>query len=162
MSQYAYIPASHIDQVTQNYSVIGPRDWQFEKDGQQYGGMEDIIFTPAQVSEIESLGGEWFENASAFQNWLIDSEDPMQQKRNDINFGNSLLLEFLAGQKDLSLDNSTYRAVSEMFHFAEIALRRGDIVQAKTELLNIELYPPVWTQDAKDYFIGKIDNYIGV
>ena len=87
--------------------------------------------------------------------------DPIVLKTQDIEFGNSLLLEFLAGQKDLSLDNTTYRAVSDMFHFAEVALRRGDIVQAKTELTNIDLYPPVWTQDAKDYFISRIDDYIG-
>lgn len=90
---------------------------------------------------------------------VVDATD---LKKRDIDFGNSLLLEFLTGQKDLSLDNATYRAVSDSFHFAELALRRGDITQAKTELTAIEPSAPVWTQETKDYFIAKINTYLGL
>lgn len=97
----------------------------------------------------------------AFNN-LQQPTTPEAQKKADIRFGENLLLEFLAGQKNVSLDNATYRAVSETFKYAEAALRRGDITQARTELLNIELMPPVWTEDIKNYFIQKIDNYVGI
>lgn len=90
------------------------------------------------------------------------SLDPTELKKNDIAFGNELLLEFLTGQKDVALDNATYRAMSETFKFAESALRRGDIPQAKTELNGIAPAPPVWTLEAKDYFIKKINTYLGI
>lgn len=95
--------------------------------------------------------------------WMLGDPpvpDAFQLKKNDIEFGNSLLLEFLTGQKDIQLDSVTYRAVSEVFKYAEAALRRGDIPQAKTELTNIAPTPPVWTQDTKDYFINKINQYL--
>lgn len=162
MSQYGYIPINQIGNSTIHYSIVGPNDgWQFEKQGQVYAGLEEIIFTQAQKEEIENLGGEWFENSSSFVAWMNGS-DAVALKRQDIAFGNGLLLEFLTGQKDIALDNMTYRAVSETFKYAESALRRGDIPQAKTELTNIALSPPVWTQDAKDYFIYKINNYLGI
>lgn len=160
MSQYAYIPASNIGQVSLNY-MIGPSTWTFQKDGIEYGGFEEIIFSSAQKNEIISLGGAWFENAQAIQTWMIGT-NPAELKRKDINFGNSLLLEFLTGQKDITLDNATYRAMSETFKYAEAALRRGDIPQAKTELTNIAPSDPVWTQSAKDYFLNKINTYLGI
>lgn len=95
-------------------------------------------------------------------NWQLLPADPEVLKIRDIEFGQSLLLEFLTGQKDIALDNATYRAVSDTFKYAEAALRRGDIPQAKTELTNISLSPPVWTQEAKDYFISRINSYLGI
>lgn len=92
--------------------------------------------------------------------WQPVPIDPVILKTQDIEFGNQLLLEFLTGQRDIALDNATYRAVSETFKYAEAALRRGDIPQAKTELTAIALSDPVWTQEAKDYFIGKINMYL--
>lgn len=161
MSQYAYIPVSNLGQVQLSY-MIGPNTWTFEKDGIHYGGFEEIIFTPNQRDEIIALNGELFDSAESFINWMHNSSDPLRLKKNDINFGNYLLLEFLTGQRDITLDNATYRAVSETFKFAEAALRRGDIPQAKTELTNIAISPPVWTQEAKNYFISKINTYLGL
>lgn len=115
-------------------------------------------FISFQNTNVRCINREDIDNPDSWEPLPVD---PLILKGQDIEFGNSLLLEFLAGQKDLSLDNTTYRAVSELFHFAEVALRRGDIAQAKTELSNITLYPPVWTQEAKDYFISRIDNYLG-
>lgn len=95
--------------------------------------------------------------------WMLTDPlppNPSEQKMNDITFGNSLLLEFLTGQKDIALDNATYRAMSDVFKYAESALRRGDIPQAKIELTAIDPAPPVWTAEAKAYFISKIDQYL--
>ena len=94
--------------------------------------------------------------------WQPLPVNPTVLKQRDIDYGNSLLLEFLTGQKDLSLDNPTYRAISNTFQYAELALRRGDLVQAKTELSNIPPTPPVFTQATKDYFINKINQYLGI
>lgn len=97
--------------------------------------------------------------------WTMSDPPPVnaqEQKARDIQFGNDLLFEFLTGQRDISLDNATYRAVSETFKFAEAALRRGDIPQAKTELSNIAPSPPVWTEEAQVYFINKINQYLGI
>lgn len=161
MSQYAYIPASNIAQVKLQYSICSPSTWTFQKGGQQYGGFEEVIFSTSQKDEIVALGGEWFTSAEFFQAWMIGTT-PAELKKKDISFGTALLLEFLTGQKDITLDNATYRSTSETFKFAEAALRRGDIPQAKTELTAIAPSPPVWTQEAKDYFIAKINTYLGL
>lgn len=110
---------------------------------------------PATEMQFEFVG-----TVEEFDTWM--ATDPVVLKTRDIEFGNSLLFEFLTGQKDITLDNTTYRAVSETFKFAEAALRRGDIPQAKTELTAIAPSPPVWTQEAKDYFIAKINTYLGI
>lgn len=115
----------------------------------------DEYWTPAIANQFEIVG-----TAEEFQTWI--AADPLALKINDIEFGNGLLLEFLTGQKDIALDNATYRQVSEIFKFAESALRRGDIPQAKTELNAIALMPPVWNLDAKNYFINKINQYLGI
>lgn len=86
----------------------------------------------------------------------------MEIKENNMRFGAALLLEFLTGQIDIALDNATYRAVSETFKYAEAALRRGDIPQAKTELANIAEVPPIWTAEIKTYFVNKINTYLNV
>lgn len=115
----------------------------------------DEYWQPATSAQFEFVG-----TPDEFQSWM--NSDPVKMKKEDIEFGNSLLLDFLTGQKDIALDNPTYRAVSEIFKYAESALRRGDIPQAKTELTNIAISPPVWTQGAKDYFISKINTYLGL
>lgn len=115
----------------------------------------DGYWQPATSAQFEFVG-----TPEAFQLWI--ASDPVKIKSRDIEFGNSLLMEFLTGQKDITLDNATYRAMSETFKYAESALRRGDIPQAKTELNGIALAPPVWTLDAKNYFINKINQYLGI
>lgn len=106
-------------------------------------------------------------NIQQVDEWVLNNSNIANQtaadlKKADIRFGEGLLLEFLTGQKDIALDNTTYRAVSEIFKYAESALRRGDIPQAKTELTAIAPSDPVWTQETKDYFIGKINIYLGI
>lgn len=125
-------------------------------DAYQYVAPEFITFqnTNVKCTNVADLNNP--------ASWEPLPVDPVVLKTRDIEFGNSLLLEFLTGQKDIALDNATYRAMSETFKYAEAALRRGDIPQSKTELENIPLAPPVWTQEAKDYFIAKIDTYIGI
>ena len=125
-------------------------------DNYQYAAPEFIGFDNTNVRCINIAD---LNNPASWEPLPID---PVTVKTRDIEFGNSLLLEFLTGQKDIALDNATYRAVSETFKYAEAALRRGDIPQAKTELTNIALSPPVWTQEAKDYFIAKINTYLGI
>lgn len=115
----------------------------------------DKYWQSATAAQFEFVG-----TVEEFDAWI--AADPVKVKTRDITFGNELLLEFLTGQKDITLDNATYRAVSETFKFAEAALRRGDIPQAKTELTAIAPSPPVWTQEAKDYFIAKINTYLGL
>lgn len=56
--------------LTLHYSIATPATWQFEKDGIMYGGVEEQFFSPEQIAEIESLGGQVFNNANEFLNWF--------------------------------------------------------------------------------------------
>lgn len=56
--------------LVNNYSIANPETWQFEKNSEQYGGLEDSAFNSVQQNEIESLGGVWFQSASLFLDWL--------------------------------------------------------------------------------------------
>lgn len=68
--EYAYIPAENKHHVQLHYSIASPDTWSFEKDGEQYCGMEENEFTEEQMLEIVSLGGECFESAADFLQWL--------------------------------------------------------------------------------------------
>jgi len=69
-SEYGYIPAINRQNVQLSYSIASPDTWQFEKDGEQYCGMEENEFSEEQILEITSLGGECFANADEFLQWL--------------------------------------------------------------------------------------------
>jgi hypothetical protein len=75
-------------------------------------------------------------------------------------FGMELLLEFFTGTTNTTLPNEIYRTITDVFYYAETALRRGDIPQAKIELQNIPNMEPIWTSAVQEYFINKIDNYL--
>jgi hypothetical protein len=150
-----------INQVQQFYSIASPSTWTFEKDGQSYGGFEEFIFSPAQKNEIISLGGQWFESAQAFQDWMSGATAIAKQQK-DIAFGNSLIAEFNAAEQQTAVDASTYQAIIEVFKYALFALQMGNIVQARAQIMAISItnYAPVWDQSKRDYFISKIDNYL--
>ena len=67
---YAYIPVEKITQLKQPYSIAKATDWQFERMGKKYGGVEDTEFSPAQKAEIISLEGNWFATGEEFGEWL--------------------------------------------------------------------------------------------
>jgi hypothetical protein len=71
MSQYGYVPIENVSLLQEQYSVANPSTWQFEKNGQQYGGVEEYPqFSQAQKDELIALDGAWFESAEDFQAWL--------------------------------------------------------------------------------------------
>ena len=70
MSQYGYIPQEKAHLLQEIYSIATPDTWTFEKNGIQYGGVEENVFSYGQKQELESLGGQWFESASSFSGWL--------------------------------------------------------------------------------------------
>ena len=133
---------------------------------QVWSGGTDNYCIPAQGDdgyyEVPILPG--YEQFFTFAEREIAAtqEGAFQNKLKDVAFGERLLLEFLTGQAQVSLDNATYRLVSDLFKYAEAALKRGDLPQAKTELQAIAVMEPVWSQEAKDYFINKINQYLGV
>lgn len=70
MNQYGYIPLENASLLKEAYTVANPSTWQFQKNEVYYGGVEENEFTEAQKNEIIALGGQWFETAQDFLNWL--------------------------------------------------------------------------------------------
>ena len=69
MSQYAYVPISAVSKIKESYRIATPLTWTFQKDGNNYGGLEDNEFNNAQKDDIIALGGAWFPNANVFLDW---------------------------------------------------------------------------------------------
>lgn len=69
-NQYGYVPNTKIGQLKQVYSIADPTTWTFEKNGQMFGGVEDILFSDEQKTELIACGGGWFSNSAEFLNWL--------------------------------------------------------------------------------------------
>lgn len=69
MSNYGAIPLEKCSQIEQVYTKARPSTWQFERNGVQYGGVEDFEFSQAQKDEITNLGGVWFSSAQEFLAW---------------------------------------------------------------------------------------------
>lgn len=157
MSQYAYIPANKIDEVQETYT-ISPTNWQFEKEGVHYGGFEEIIFSPSQAEEIETLGGEIFENAQAFQNWMFNNP-VLSQVKKDRAFGQELLNDYLAQNKSLEL--TTQQSLSQLSKFSTVkALLEVGAITASAQMISAIVVDEVFTQERKDYFISRINSYL--
>jgi len=159
MSQYAYIPSNRIPEVTLQYGIATPTSWQFEKDSQQYGGMEEVLFSTQQKAEIESLGGQWFESAEAFQKWLNDSNDSAFTVMRDRQFGQLILNEYLAQNRALALSLSDNIAQLTKFGSAKQLLETGAITSVLAIVQGIAT-DAIFTQERKNYFINKINDYL--
>lgn len=70
MSQYAILPILRANELHETYSIATPQTWQITKGENLFGGVEENVFNDAQKSEIEALGGQWFNDAIEFNNWL--------------------------------------------------------------------------------------------
>lgn len=86
--------------------------------------------------------------------------DPLEKKKRDIAAGREILLLFLAQVESVSLNSSDYVTVSELFKYVEIALNRGDLVQAKAQAEAIPAIAnsPIWNQAIKDQFVNLIQS----
>ena len=73
---YGYIPIENVSQLQQSYSIASPINWQFEKAGKKYAGVEDIAFTQAQKAELIGLGGGWFATGQEFGQWQTSKPNP--------------------------------------------------------------------------------------
>lgn len=69
-NQYGYVPIDKVSELKQTYSIADPTTWTFEKNGQMFGGVEEVVFTDAQKTELIAYGGSWFSNSAEFLNWL--------------------------------------------------------------------------------------------
>jgi hypothetical protein len=67
---YGYIPIENVALLQLPYSITGPADWQFERNGLLYGGVEETEFSQAQKAELIALGGGWFATGGEFSLWL--------------------------------------------------------------------------------------------
>lgn len=70
MSQYALIPILKANELQETYSIATPETWKITKGTTEYGGLEENVFNDIQKAEIEALGGQWFNDATEFKNWL--------------------------------------------------------------------------------------------
>ena len=73
---YGYIPIENASQLKQSYLIANATDWQFEKAGKRYGGVEESEFSQAQKAELVGLGGGWFATREEFGQWLAAGLQP--------------------------------------------------------------------------------------
>jgi hypothetical protein len=88
--------------------------------------------------------------------------DPISKQVNDKRFGQQLIDEFNAGQQQTEVDASNYQVMIDAFYYVIQALQMGNLIQAKKQLneVSVVAFGPLWTSVQRDYFIGKIDNYL--
>lgn len=99
-------------------------------------------------------------------NWTEGPEpipnDPISKQQADIDFGNLLIAEFNAGEQQTAVDAQTYQVIIEVFKYVLFALQMGNLLQAKNQLnaISTTAYVPVWDATKRDYFLGKINQYL--
>lgn len=105
-----------------------------------------------------------FENFSARSSWVEESliVSNIDKKLKAIQEGQAIILEFLSALEQVSLDTASYIAVTEQFKYVEIALQRGDLIQAAAQANSIPVVPGslIWSQTVKSYFVALIESKV--
>lgn len=85
-------------------------------------------------------------------------QTPEEIKKANIEKGREVILEFLTQLESVSLDTASYIAVSDQFKYVEIALQRGDLIQAAAQAESIPSIPGslIWNAQIKAYFTHLI------
>ena len=159
MSQYAFIPLNRVSEITETFGIADPSTWKFEKDGVQYGGVEEVIFTTQQKAQIENLGGQWFEDKTSFCAWLESHSDPLLEVIADRQFGQQLLNEFLAENKTMNLTTNQSLGLLAKLGTVKALLEAGALTAAK-EVLNSVETDAIFTAERKANFLAKLTDYL--
>lgn len=90
--------------------------------------------------------------------------EEMKKTLKDKAFCHELLDEFNAQEQETSVPAETYKAMIDAFRYVLFALQMGNVVQAKSQILLISTtdFGTFWTQAHQDYFVGKINTYLGI
>lgn len=90
--------------------------------------------------------------------------DDMKKTLKDKAFCHELLDEFNAQEQETSVPAEVYKQMIDAFTYILFALQMGNIIQAKNQILLISTtdFDPFWTQTHQDYFVNKIDTYLGL
>ncbi|NJO64375.1 MAG: hypothetical protein HC836_41265 [Richelia sp. RM2_1_2] len=71
-NQYGYVPTNKTGNLKEVYSIANPSTWTFERNGQLFGGVEEVVFSDNQKLELIACGGSWFSNSAEFLNWFYE------------------------------------------------------------------------------------------
>lgn len=114
----------------------------------------DRYFTPAIVAQFDFIG-----TPEQFEQWIL--EDPEKLYEEDIEFGKQMIKEYQLHNRSLNL--STQDSLTQLQKFQSIAslLDRGSI-KASAALLSGVAVDSIFTQERKDYFIQRFNEYLGL
>jgi len=90
--------------------------------------------------------------------------EDMKKTLKDKAFCQGLLDEFNAQEQETSVPAEIYKQMIDAFQYVLFALQMGNVIQAKNQILLISTtdFGSFWTQGHQDYFVGKINTYLGI
>lgn len=124
-----------------------------------FGMITAESFTTEQQSEIESLGGIWFDSYGLFLAWMDQHNGPLSQVIADRNFGQQILNDYLVQNKLIQLSTNQSLQQLQKFGAAKQLLEAGAISSVLAVISGIAV-DEIFTQERKDFFIDKITDYL--
>lgn len=151
---HATLQVSAIEFDVQSMTAFGP----------DYAAIQADPETVINVAIAVGLDTTQIINFAKENNIILPMTPELEKTLKDRAFCTGLLNEFTAQQQQTSVDAATYKVMIGVFQYVLFALQMGNVLQAKMQLLEISPidYQPVWTQADQDYYVGKINTYLGL
>ena len=105
---------------------------------------------------MANLGSDWIVQVSDEQVPLASLEERLNS---DLNFGDSLIREFLIDNRIANVSSTDSITVAQKFKDIELLARNGDIRTVKIVLESTAI-DVIFTQDRKDKYLTMITTYL--
>jgi hypothetical protein len=129
--------------------------FKISKDNIVYYSNFDSL-TDCETWVLANLGSDWIVQVSDEQVPLASLEERLNS---DLNFGDSLIREFLIDNRIANVSSTDSITVAQKFKDIELLARNGDIRTVKIVLESTAI-DVIFTQDRKDKYLTMITTYL--